>query len=119
MENSQKTLDTYTIKEHKDVRKKTLDILEGIELSRNCDNKLIGVYMYRVASDYGIEVKNLFQLLSKMPSIESIIRNRAYIQNKLGLFLPTDPKVIEKRKTRRKTKRKIYGVDESDIEEDF
>lgn len=43
-----------------------------------------------------------FDLWDKFPAFETVKRVRAKIQNEEGKFLPTDPGVIEKRRSREK-----------------
>ena len=43
-----------------------------------------------------------FEDFEKIPSFESITRIRAHIQNKLGMFPPTSPDVIKKRKCKKR-----------------
>jgi len=62
---------------------------------RNNDNLLIFKY-WQMNDNYNGELDD--KIIADLTSPESIRRCRQKIQNVLGLFLPTDPKVINARK---------------------
>ena len=89
---------------------RVLWLLENYPMTRNDDVYLWILYIrffHPRGSRYikwipGDEIK-------RMPRPESIRRARQYIQNTLGLYPPTDPKVIKRRRRAEEAYRRKYG----------
>ncbi len=82
-------------KEFNTVTSLVLEILETDVRSRNCDKWLT----YRVMRHF-TNIYIPFEDFKKIPAFETIKRCRAKIQNEENLYLPTDNKVVAKRKKR-------------------
>jgi len=91
-------------KELKKVKEYVLELLEKDERCRNSDKWLTYKVMRKFTNIY-----IPFEDFEKMPSFESIRRTRAMIQNKEGLFLPTDKDVIKKRKINQEEWREFFS----------
>jgi hypothetical protein len=83
-------------------------ILEKFPDSRNCDFYLIWLWLkyfsgINAFSSIWLEYKDISKVAGKL---ESLTRARRKIQEK-GRFLPTDPKIIEKRRKKQEAMRKI------------
>lgn len=99
----------YTIKEFSDTKELVLKLLEKSERCRNDDKFLTYRVFEEIAKRHGEKIYIPFKLWSVFPAFETVKRVRAEIQNKRGLFKPTDAKVIEKRKSREKTIKKQFS----------
>jgi hypothetical protein len=89
---------TYTVKELQKVK----NVAKGLlEIDKRCrdDDLWLMIQGYR---KMGFEIYIDYKDLDKMPRPETWKRIRAYYQNKLGLYKSDNPKVIKRRKTRRK-----------------
>ncbi len=82
-------------------------ILEQYEQARNDDKFLI----WKVFEHFkgGRAESMAFVDFVNLPPFESITRCRRYIQNKLGLFQPTDPDVIKRRSRQEKEIKDLFG----------
>lgn len=87
----------YTREEIKTCRAIILKLLESDERNRN-DDKLLTYNVMRHFTKIYIP----FADFKKIPAFATIQKIRQHIQNKEGLFPPTDPKVVEKRRYRQK-----------------
>lgn len=94
-----------TIKEFRSVSGRVLKLLKNEERCRNDDKYLTYKVFQEIANEHGKNIFIPFELFSVFPAWETIKRTRAKIQNAEGLYPPTDPKVLEKRKTREKAVR--------------
>lgn len=78
-----------------------LAVLEKDEQSRNSDIRLMQVLWYTYYRNHITEIHGKWYVemgsLKVLPREDNIKRVRAKIQNVKHLFLPTDPKVAEKR----------------------
>lgn len=102
------------IKEHLNIKDIVFDLLKEDERCRNSDKILIlEVFKkcdVKVIFDYKrVCIDATFEEFFALPSTESIRRCRAEIQNNDCMFLPTDPKVLIKRKFKEEVIRKYYG----------
>ncbi len=114
---SREVLEKQTIKEFIDTKAMVLEVLEDSERARNCDKWLILKCLCLQGQD--VEVINkesqtiswLFTIeeLGRIKSFETLTRCRREIQNTDGCFLPTDPKVINKRRIREDVIKRFYG----------
>lgn len=86
-----------TIKEFNTVSSIVLNLMQTDERCRNDDKWLT----YRVMRHF-TKIYIPFEDFKKLPAFETIKRVRAKIQNIDKILLPTDIKVIERRKKRRK-----------------
>lgn len=81
-----------------EVEEKVCFLLAKDEHFRNCDNCLLFHYWQNVDNIYTHLLFRFKDERHKCTSAETITRCRRYIQNTLGLWLPTDPEVIKRRK---------------------
>ena len=81
--------------------------------TRNDDKYLI----LMIWKEQGLDIILLEKVLHILYNPESIIRVRAEIQNMDGILLPTDPKVLIKRKIREVKIRNYYSGNKSIINE--
>lgn len=79
-------------------------VMSKDEKCRN-DDKWLCLEIWR---SQGIKVFFPYKDMKKMYNPETIIRNRAYIQNTEGSLLPTNPSVLLKRRIKEKVLRKFY-----------
>lgn len=77
-------------------------LLEQDEKCRNSDKWLTYRVFEEIAKSYGKKIYIPFDIFDKFPAFETCKRTRAKLQNKLGLFMPTDPQVILRRSRREK-----------------
>ncbi len=98
-----------TAKEFKTTKERVLHILETEPRTRNSDKWLTYRVFEDIARENGRKIFIPFELWAKFPAFETVKRVRAKIQNKHGLFLPTDPEVIAKRKHREKEVSDIFS----------
>lgn len=82
-------------------REKAQLILSENEEARNSDWS----FVFSFLKSSGVDIPN--NIVSSVVSnaelnINSMLRERQYVQNKMGLYPPTDPAVIERRKVRQK-----------------
>lgn len=82
-----------------------LDLMKQDERCRNDDLWLC----LQVWRKQGINIYVDYSQLKKMFNPETIIRNRAYIQNDQRMLLPTLPDVLIKRKVKEDVLREFYG----------
>ena len=78
-------------------------ILEKYEKARNNDGTLLAFYIWEymphmIGKDQDGEPCIRLSNIKHLPPIENLRRSRQIIQNDLGLFPPTDPKVCKARK---------------------
>jgi len=78
---------------------KTVRILKDFPETRNSDTELMFQFWYMFDNmSFSPAVAIAQKKLGSITPAETITRCRRYIQNELGLFLPTDEKVLENRK---------------------
>ena len=99
---------TNTRTEINQVSKKVLKILESDERARGDDKWLT----YKVFREY-TNIYIPFEDFKNLPSFETVSRCRRKIQNKDGLFLPTDNRVRMQRKVRREIFKEMMSKNES------
>lgn len=95
--------------------KKVYDVVKGIlakdERARNCDKyltfRVIEWFLYATQWRTGFVLA--LDQLNELPAFETVKRVRAKIQNKEGLYLPTDEKVRDKRRKRQKQMSELFG----------
>ena len=107
-------LDDSVIKNHLKIMNVVRNVLNDTEKSRNDDNYLVIEVLYRMdlvdVTDRKDKRKNVIidpNQFKYFPSFETITRCRRKL-NEQGLFLPTNPKVIEMRENKEKTLRKWF-----------
>jgi len=95
----------------REVRNKVVDILREYPESRNSDLYLTILYL-RKYTELGKYIRFIpYDVIKKYDGLlESIRRSRQYIQNTLGLYPPTDPEVVRKRKLKEKRIKKTIGA---------
>jgi len=95
----------------REVRNKVADILREHPEARNSDLYLTILYL-RKHTELGKYIKYIpYDVIKKYDGLlESIRRSRQYIQNTLGLYPPTDPEVIRKRRLKEKRIKKTIGT---------
>ena len=93
------------IRNHEEANILVMECLENDQRCRNDDMWLC----LQVWIKQGIKINIDYDDLPKMFNPETIIRNRAFIQNDECLLLPTDPKVLIKRKMKENAIRSYYG----------
>jgi len=99
----------YTIKELRKVKEEVLRQLSNKEQTRNSDTYLAleGLsdmgYVKKTVQGYLIPYDNIY----KMPQFEDWKRYRAFFQNKMGLFPPTEEVIKNHRKTRSKVFKRV------------
>lgn len=81
-------------------------LLERYPPSRNNDFYLQILYL-RIFGKLPLPWLDWEKITDFSGKLESIRRVRAKIQNEDGLFLPTDPRILEKRQKRAKAYRKV------------
>jgi len=91
-----------TKQEFKTVKALVTNLLATEERCRNDDKWLTYQVMRKFTNIY-----IPFNDFKKLPAFETIKRCRATLQNKENLYLPTDPKVIERRQKREKEIKEI------------
>ena len=109
--------DKSILKDHLTNKGKVRKIMEEFPITRNSDAWLWHYFLLEEGMLYispsgdifGYKEKNI----SKMPNQESIIRVRAEIQNVDGEFLPTDAKILVKRKVKENVIRAYYSSNQS------
>ena len=67
--------------------KRVKDILDKYPHTRNDDRLLCIKYLQEYYCEYNIEKKVIEDVLNKAPILSSMVRDRAYIQNKM--LIPT------------------------------
>ncbi len=82
------SINNYTMHEFRNVKDLVKKILAYEDRARNDDKWLT----YRVMQHF-TNIYIPFQDFKKIPAFETVKRVRALIQNKEGLFIPTDDKV--------------------------
>jgi len=95
----------------REVRNKVADILREYPEARNSDLYLTILYL-RKYTELGKYIRFIpYDVIKKYDGLlESIRRSRQYIQNTLGLYPPTDPEVVRKRKLKEKRIKKTIGA---------
>src|SRR3972149_10322849 len=101
------------LEQHLEAKKLIEKIMEKDIRSRNDDKWLC----FQVWREQGINLFIPFQDFERMFNPETIIRNRASIQNDEGRLLPTDPMVLIKRKVKEKVLRQFYANNQKIIDE--
>lgn len=91
-----------------------LKILEGDVRARNDDKWLVIKALQYLNQQIEIDEERVIwyiplAALHEVPSFENIRRRRAEIQNRDGLFLPTDPLVLRDRKIKEEKIREYYA----------
>ena len=79
------------------------NVLRNHPHTRNDDIALYQRFLLNFYKDHLVLINNSqfsipFNSLNKIPPESAVRRLRAFYQNKCNLYLPTDPKVIKKRK---------------------
>ena len=85
-------------------------ILSEKEVARNSDQWLIYYVLNAICQKHDRRLFIPFELFAEFPSQETITRTRRK-WNEQGKYLPTDPKVLEHRKVRRRAVRDWALVD--------
>ena len=100
------------IKEEFDlVKDKVLEFMRDDERCRNDDKWLTIKVIRHFIEKAGGTLYISFDKLCEIPAFETIKRNRANIQNVQHRLLPTDPKVLIRRKIRQSAIREYYCSD--------
>lgn len=81
------------------------NVLESEKRARNSDKYLI----WHIWRNIQHKDLNRFEKFKEVHHPRSIIRVRQEIQNQDGMYLPTDPDVIKKRRIKEKEIRDYYG----------
>lgn len=102
------TISTDVINEIESVRNLVVSVLKEDTRARNDDNWLI----YKVISRL-TKIFISFEDFNKLPKFETIRRIRQKIQNEEGLYIPTDDKVIKRRKIKEGILRNYYGNEDT------
>lgn len=104
-----------TKKEYKTIKDLVLKILADPQtnykkLTCRDSDKLLSYRVYeRIVKDNGHRgIFIPFELFGILPSFETISRARRYIQNDLGLYLPSE-EVAQRRKVRQKEVKKMFA----------
>ena len=100
-----------------EAKKLILAILEEDERCRNDDKALILEVWRRQGAFINLNKEGWTASLSLMFNPETIIRNRAVIQNEDHKFLPTDPQVLIKRKIKEEVLRHYFAKNQRKIQE--
>ena len=86
----------------KEYKSRVYGILEKYPETRDCDKVLTAKYIEVYHPDLLLETNDGLSLpltnLTKLPPLDSILRNRRIIQNEEGEFPPSDPKIIKMRR---------------------
>lgn len=98
--------------ELKTYKQKVAYVLHHHEEARNSDVKLFEYYVGLFHPDALIEAHDdtlgvSFDAMEFLPAFETLRRSRQIIQNDNGEYLPTDPKVIERRGNRERNYREV------------
>lgn len=108
-------LKVNTKKEFGKIKDIVLSVLESSVRSRNEDMFLILKVLVVLGEDIVVELKDGVPVpvwrmtdLRSIASFETITRCRREVQNGLGLFLPTDPKVLLRRRIRQEAVSEHY-----------
>ena len=117
VEPKEASLDEYLeeVEEEKErfetVRDRVAYILETYLQARNSDFYLIVCYIREFVPELSKFIQYIpYEVIKKHDGLfESITRARRYIQNSLGLFPPTDPEIIKKRRRREKIMTKVMS----------
>lgn len=94
----------------KTVRDRVEYLLEKYPNARNSDLYLTILYL-RKFTELGKYIKYIpYEIIKKYDGIfESIRRARQYVQNTLGKYLPTDERVLRRRRKKERVLRRIIG----------
>lgn len=95
------------IQEIKEAKDMILETLAEDTRSRNDDMWLI----LNIWRKQGIKIYIDYSQLKDLFNPETIIRARAHIQNVEGQYLPTDPKILIKRKFKEELVKRFYAQD--------
>ena len=98
-----------TKKEYGTIKNLVERLMERDERCRNSDKWLTYRVFEEIAKLHGEKIFIPFKLFAVFPAFETVKRTRAYIQNDLGQFLPTDPEVLIKRGKRERDVKDIMG----------
>ena len=86
----------------KEYKSRVYGILEKYPETRDCDKVLTAKYIEVYHPDLLLETNDGLSLpltnLTKLPPLDSILRNRRIIQNEEGEFPPSDPKITKMRR---------------------
>lgn len=98
--------DTSALEQFKSIRDAVKSLLDRFPDCRN-DDDLLAWYFMRYTQ--GIELPwEDFQKIKSL-KLETVRRCRQFIQNDEGLYPPTDPQVLEKRRAKQKSFRRILA----------
>ena len=90
------------MKQLKEYKPRVYGILEKYPETRDCDKVLTAKYIELFHSELLLETSRGLSLplinWTKLPPLDTILRNRRVIQNQEGKFLPSDPKIAKMRK---------------------
>jgi len=117
MEEAETTLDEFfqEVEEEKEkfetIKDRVIYILENYPEARNSDFYLIVCYIREFVPELSKYIQYIpYNVIKKHDGLfESIRRARQHIQNTLGLFPPTDPEVIKKRRKKEKVLTKVMS----------
>ena len=93
----------------RELKHKVEYILEHHENARNSDNSLVAFFIFNYFPE---SIKGNYVDLAtfkKMPNFYDLVRYRQKIQNEDKKFLPTNPKVLQKRFNKQIEVRKEFG----------
>jgi hypothetical protein len=79
-------------------RKTAIEVLKQNEFSRNSDWE----FLFEFLLAKGVYVPHYLrtEIYTSKLNIRSIMRERQYVQNTMGIYPPTDPQIIANRKER-------------------
>lgn len=96
------------LKRLRTVKERVLYILDKYPETRNNDLYLWLIYVRLFEPELSKYIKFIpYDVLKKAVAFETIRRVRQKIQNELGLYPPTDPKVIKRRRRKEEAMRKV------------
>jgi len=86
-------------------------LLSRYPACRNSDIYLVLVYWYIYHPEFRKYLRKFipYDVARRLTPPETIRRARQYIQNTLGLYPPTDPEVIKKRRKKEQEYREIFA----------
>lgn len=98
------------LKKLRTVKDRVLYILDKYPETRNNDLYLWLIYVRLFEPELSKYIKFIpYDVLEKSISFETIRRLRQKIQNDLGLYPPTDPKVLRRRRRKAEAMRKVIN----------
>ena len=96
------------LKKLRTVKERVIYILDKYPETRNNDLYLWLIYVRLFDPVLSKYIKFIpYKVLEKAVSFETIRRVRQKVQNELGLYPPTDPKVIKRRRRKAEAMRKV------------